>query len=876
MITKRKAQDSMKRITVGILAHVDAGKTTLSEGLLFSAGEIRKLGRVDTQDTFLDTDEMERRHGITIFSKQAVFSLDDTVFTLLDTPGHVDFSAEMERTLQVLDYAILLISATDGIQGHTQTLWDLLKKHNIPTFLFINKLDLAGADKHAVIEELQKSFDTNIVDFTEEKELLNENLAMCDEALMHAYLQHNTIEQTSLVPLIKQRRLFPCFSGSALKMEGVEPFLKAFDALTEQSCPMTEFGAKVFKINQDEKGQRLTFLKITGGNLKVKDLVQTGEDFTEKVNEIRAYSGSKYQSISAAESGSVCAVTGLAHTYAGQGLGFETNAEELTAEPIFTYRVILPQNVDAATALKYLRVLEQEETKLSVVWNEQLKEIQLRLMGEIQLKVLKQLIAKRFGIEVAFAEGRIVYKETIENKVEGVGHYEPLRHYAEVHLLLEPLPRGSGVQFASDCSEDFLDKNWQRLIMTHLMEKTHIGVLTGSPITDVKITLKSGKAHLKHTEGGDFRQATYRAVRHGLRCAKSVLLEPYYAFTLEVPSENVGKAMTDLDRFGAQLSLPQTKGDTTKISGTVAADAIRNYQKDLVDYTHGRGKLSCKFSGYGPCRNPEAVIEEIGYDCDSDMENTADSVFCAHGAGFHVPWDEVTEHMHLDSVLKRKVQEHTDVPVRHNGSIGASDEELLKIFEKTYGKVERKLPTQALRTAKPVKAPKVRTAPEQKKEYLLIDGYNIIFAWDDLKEIAKDNLEDARVKLTEKMLVYRIFRGCELILVFDAYKVKGNRGEMEQTGGITVIYTKESQTADAYIEKAARELSKNYRVTVATSDALEQLIIFGTGAYRMPASHLKDDYIRMEAHIRSLMDEYKTEAETGDFIRTIEDRIEEK
>ncbi len=868
----------MKQIAAGILAHVDAGKTTLSEGLLFYAGEIRKPGRVDTQDTFLDTDEMERKRGITIFSKQAVLSMGETNITLLDTPGHVDFAAEAERTLQVLDYAILVISATDGIQGHTQTLWSLLQKHNIPTFLFVNKMDLAGADIEKVVAEMKQEFHENVVDFSEgNQEQLLENLAVCDENLMQAYFETGDVTKEAVAKAIRNRHIFPCFCGSALKLEGVGSFLKAFDALTVQNAPLQEFGAKVFKINQDERGQRLTFMKITGGSLKVKDLVETETDFSEKVNEIRIYSGEKYKTADMVESGTVCAVAGLTKSYAGQGLGFEKNAEKLTAEPIFNYRLLLPQGVDPGVALKKMQQLEQEETQLNVVWNEHLKEIQLRLMGEIQLEVLKQMIEKRFGMDVAFEEGRIVYKETIENRVEGVGHYEPLRHYAEVHLLMEPLAQGSGLQFAADCSEDELDKNWQRLIMTHLMEKTHLGVLTGSPITDMKITLKSGRAHLKHTEGGDFRQATYRAVRHGLRNAKSVLLEPYYEFSLEVPCESVGRAMTDLDRMGAEFSLPQTRGDMTKVSGTVAADAIRNYQKELVGYTRGKGKLSCKFSGYGPCTNTEKVIEQIGYDCDADIENTADSVFCSHGAGYNVKWNEVTEHMHLESVLKPKRQEVKEEQVRRAGNIQASDAELLKIFEKTFGKIERKIPKYAMRTAKgPAQSAKPHGRRMHDKEYLLIDGYNIIFAWEDLKKIAEENLEDARVKLIERMCVYKIFRGCELILVFDAYKVKGNRGEVEKNGGITVIYTKESQTADAYIEKAAKELSKNYKVTVATSDGLEQLIIFGTGAYRMPASHLEDDFHRMEESVRDLMGELKNQADNGDFIRTIEERLEEK
>ncbi len=866
----------MKRIAAGILAHVDAGKTTLSEGLLYCAGEIRKLGRVDNQNTFLDTDEIERSRGITIFSKQAVLNVDGTVITLLDTPGHIDFSAEAERTLAVLDYAVLVISGTDGIQSHTTTLWSLLKKHEIPTFIFVNKLDLAGADYARVLDELRADFDENFIDFTDaDTARLNENLAMCDEGLMQSYLDSGSVTEQGVVRAIKARSVYPCFGGAALKMEGVERFLKAFARLSMQSTPMSAFGAKVFKIGTDERGQRLTYMKITGGALKVKSMIASAPDYDEKINEIRIYSGEKYQSAEVAETGCVCAVTGPKQTYAGQGLGFEENAEHLTAEPIFNYRVILPQGVDAATALAQLRQLEQEETQLGIVWNEHLKEIQLRLMGEIQLEVLKQMIFKRFGLEVEFEQGRIVYKETIENTVEGVGHYEPLRHYAEVHLVLEPLARGAGLHFAADCSEDALDKNWQRLVLTHLMEKPHLGVLTGAPITDMKITLKAGRAHLKHTEGGDFRQATYRAVRHGLRCAKSVLLEPYYDFHLEVPVDNVGRAMTDLDRMGATFSMPQTRADTTKIDGNVAADAIRNYQKELIGYTHGKGKLSCKFSGYGTCRNPEAVIAQIGYDCDADLENTADSVFCSHGAGFAVKWDEVTAYMHLDSVLKPKKAE-AEVQTVRSGAVLASDSELLRIFERTYGKVERKIPQQAVRyMAKETeyKPAKVKKQPEQ--SYLLIDGYNIIFAWDDLKKIAQESLEAARNALLERICAYKVFKAYEIIVVFDAYKVKGNRGEVEKINGVTVVYTKESQTADAYIEKAVKELSRSYKVTVATSDGLEQIIIFGSGAYRMPARVLLEDVERVEESVLQMVEQYNLSVENSDYLKVLERKLKE-
>ncbi len=866
----------MKQIAAGILAHVDAGKTTLSEGLLFCAGEIRRLGRVDNQNTFLDTDEIERSRGITIFSKQAVLNVGDTRITLLDTPGHIDFSAEAERVLRVLDYAVLVISGTDGIQSHTATLWNLLATHQIPTFIFVNKLDLAGADYPGVLCELSETFGGNFVDFTDaDTDNLRENLAMCDERLMQEYLEENRLHEETVVRAIYQRNVFACFGGAALKMEGVEVFLQAFARLVYQPPVLSGFGAKVFKISVDERGARLTHMKITGGSLRVKTMLATTPEFSEKVNEIRIYSGESFQSATCVEAGCVCVVTGPKQTYAGQGLGFEKNADLLTAEPIFNYRVILPQGVEPSAALAQLRTLEQEETQLGIAWNPQLKEIELRLMGEIQLEVLKQMILKRFGMEVAFEEGRIVYKETIANTVEGVGHYEPLRHYAEVHLVLEPLTRGAGLHFATEVSEDELDKNWQRLVLTHLMEKPHLGVLTGSPVTDMKITLKAGRAHLKHTDGGDFRQATYRAVRHGLRSAKSVLLEPYYDFILEIPVDNVGRALADLDRMGATFSMPQTRGGKTKIEGRVAAGAICNYQRELISYTHGEGRLSSTFSGYDVCRNPEAVIEQIAYDCDADIENTADSVFCSHGAGFSVPWHEVTAHMHLDSVLKPKKAE-TESKVVQSSSVLASDSELLRIFERTYGKVERKIPQQAVRytpTTPEHKPSKAKKQPE--KSYLLIDGYNIIFAWDDLKALAKESLEAARNALVERICAYKIFKDYEILLVFDAYKVKGNRGEIERINGITVVYTKESQTADAYIEKTVKELSKNYKVTVATSDGLEQIIIFGSGAYRMPARILLDDVERVEAQVEQMVERYNLRVENSDYLKVLQRKLEE-
>ena len=871
----------MKRITIGILAHVDAGKTTLSEGILYNCGEIRNLGRVDNHNTFLDTDEMERRRGITIFSKQAVINLDKSYVTLLDTPGHVDFSAETERTLSVLDYAILVISAVDGVQSHTKTLWELLKKHSIPTFVFINKMDLSGADKNAVISELNTELNPGFVDFCDsDTDNMHENIAMCDEDIMASYLENGNIKEEMISTSIFKCNIFPCFNGSALKMEGVKEFISAIDKLTCKKPSPDEFGAKIYKISHDEKGRRLSFLKVTGGVLKVKNIIETKPGHSEKINEIRIYSGEKYKNADEIYPGMVCAVTGLDNSYVGQGLGFEANSAKLTLEPIFSYRVVLSQGTDSLVALKKFKELEQEETQLNVLWDEHHKEIHIRIMGEIQLEILKQLILKRFDMSVEFEEGRILYKETIQNVAEGVGHYEPLRHYAEVHLLLEPLPRGSGLQFQTDCPEEILASNWQRLVLTHLMEKKHIGILTGSPITDMRITLKSGRAYLEHTDGGDFRQATYRAVRHGLHMAQNILLEPYYSFELVVPCENIGRAMTDLDIMGATFSMPETRGDMSRISGRVAAEAIRNYQKEIIEYTHGVGKLSCKFCGYDVCKNQEEIINSINYDADSDIENTADSVFCSHGAGFSVKWNEVTEHMHLESILKqRKTQSDiSSVSVgRINKGSDVSDDVLMGIFERTYGKISERNPNYIMKTPKSIPVNDVnKTYKKQEKnqiEYLLIDGYNVIFGWDELKEIARDNLEAARNKLIEKISTYKLFKKYEIILVFDAYKVRGNRGETEKIDGITIVYTKEAQTADSYIEMATKDLIKNYKVTVATSDGLEQLIIFGTGALRMPVRILQKECEDIEHNIRQMLDSYNISAENADFLRAFKNKF---
>ncbi len=836
----------MKRLVIGILAHVDSGKTTLSEALLYRSGAIRALGRVDHGDTLLDTHALERDRGITIFSKMAEFSHNDTAFTLLDTPGHVDFSSEMERTLQVLDYAILVISGTDGVQSHTETLWSLLKRYNVPTFLFVNKMDLAGADREAVLSELRERFSDGCIEFgAAHDEVFYEQLAMCDETLMEQILETGEAEQTAICAAIRSRHVFPVWFGSALRIDGVDAFLDGLDQLTSMPPKQPKFGAKVFKIAEDAQGARLSYLKITGGSLPVRTALSgttaDGTEWTEKVNQLRVYSGNKFRTVDCAEQGMVVACTGLNQTYPGEGLGTEPDSELPMLEPVLTYRVELPDTVDAHTMLGHMRKLEQEDPQLRVVWNERLQEIHVQLMGEVQLEILQQVIADRFGVAVRFGQGSIVYRETIAAPVIGIGHYEPLRHYAEVHLLMEPGERGSGLRFDSVCREDDLDRNWQRLILTHLMEKTHVGVLTGSPITDMKITIAAGRAHEKHTEGGDFRQATYRAVRQGLRSAESVLLEPWYAYRLEVPAENVGRAMTDLQRIAGECPPPETVGDRAVLEGTAPVAAMRGYTAEVTAYTHGRGRLSCRLQGYAPCRDPESVIAAIGYDADADVDNSADSVFCSHGAGTIVKWDEVPSRAHVDSGVQLDEPEEDDEPTvirraEDYCKILATDEELLKIFERTYGPVRRQL-----RAMEPTKKSAPKTKPYRAKplpsgpEYLLVDGYNIIFAWDDLAKIAREDLETARIKLADILCNYQGYRQCELILVFDAYKVKGNHGSVEKYHNISIVYTKEAETADQYIERVTHELAGKRRVRVATSDGLEQVIILGHGALRVSA-----------------------------------------
>lgn len=832
----------MKRAVIGILAHVDSGKTTLSEAMLYTSGAIDKQGRVDHGDAFLDTNNIEKDRGITIFSHQAMIKTDDAEYTLLDTPGHVDFSAETERTLCVLDYAILVISGAEGVQSHTETLWNLLKIYNIPTFIFVNKMDIAPGDNKEICAELKGKLGEGCLDFTGINEAFYEEAALLDNKLLDEYMQEGQIGEENIKNAIAERKIFPCFFGSALKNDGVKEFLKGMTKYIVNKKYSDTFGARVFKIAEDDKGKRLTFLKITGGALKVKSVVND-----EKVNEIRIYSGARFNGLSEAAAGTVCAVTGLTKTLPGMGLGFEENAGELFTEPVFNYSVRLPEGVDVAVALPYFKKLAEEETRLNVVMSN--LAINVQIMGEIQLEVLKRICADRFGLEVEFEEGSIIYKETIKGKAEGIGHYEPLRHYAEVHLLLEEGKRGSGIVIDTKCSEDVLDRNWQRLIMTHIAEKTHVGVLCGFPITDIKITVINGRAHKKHTEGGDFRQATYRAIRNGLMQAESVLLEPWYNFTLEIPISSTGRAMTDLELMSASFSAPDTAGEMCIIKGSAPVSKIQGYQKEVTAYSRGRGKLICSFKGYGECVKSDEIIKNTGYSAEGDVENTADSVFCKNGSGFAVKWDKVAEYAHIPPLSRQS--EAAKPEVKRQSSLIADEEELLRIFEQTYGKIKRKN-VKPMRTEKEVQHFKAAKLPDG-PEYLLIDGYNIIFAWDELKSVAEESLEDARILLIDKVCNYQALRGKNIILVFDAYKVKGMVREVEKIHGISVVYTKEAETADAYIEKSTERLCRKYRVKVATSDNLEQMIIFGHGAMRISASEFKEKIENAEKEMREFI-----------------------
>ena len=853
-----------KKLVIGILAHVDAGKTTLSESMLYQSGSIRKLGRVDKGDAFLDTYELERERGITIFSKQAQLSIDDLQITLLDTPGHVDFSAEMERTLQVLDYAILVISGADGVQGHTETLWKLLERYHIPIFLFINKMDQNGTDEAALMNELKKRLDENCVDFSQtDTDELNESIAMCSEALLEQYLESGEIEDTQIRNLIRKRNLFPCYFGSALKVTGVDEFMRGIMNYTEVATESEEakFGAKVYKISRDDQGNRLTYIKVTSGCLKVKDLLsgrdrRKEKDWEEKINQIRIYSGAKFETVNQAERGMICAVTGLSQTYPGEGLGIERDSDIPILEPVLTYQIQLPEDCEVHSMLEKLRQLEEEEPLLHIIWNEKLGEIYAQIMGEVQIEVLKSLIWERFHVRIEFGKGNIVYKETIRQPVEGIGHFEPLRHYAEVHLLLEPAEAGTGLHFFSNCSQDTLDLNWQRLILTHLEEKEHCGVLTGSAITDMHITLTTGKAHQKHTEGGDFRQATYRAVRQGLKKAESILFEPYYSYRLEVPADMVGRAMTDIQRMSGSFDTPLQDGEIAILTGSAPVVTMRDYQTEVISYTKGRGRLSCTLEGYKPCHNQEEVVKEVGYDSERDLDNPTGSVFCAHGAGFVVKWDEVENYMHLQSTLESKetVDEEFVFPTaaarRASTYLEMTEEdqkELDAMVEASQRKREAARKSYAYR--KDFSNEKIAvngstksySNKKKQKEYLLVDGYNIIFAWEELNELAQVNMDAARGCLQDVLCNYQGIKKCELILVFDAYKVEGFSGEIQKYHNIHVVYTKEAETADQYIEKVAHEIGRKYLVTVATSDGTEQVIIRGQGCHLLSAKELKEE-----------------------------------
>ncbi len=871
-MNKNLVEKPSKHLCIGILAHVDAGKTTLSESLLYLCGKIRKLGRVDHGDAYLDNFELERERGITIFSKQAQLTMGNLEVTLLDTPGHVDFSAEMERTLQVLDYAILVINGADGVQGHTMTLWRLLKRYQIPVFLFVNKMDQEGTDHDALLADLKKRLDENCMDFApdQDQDEFMENLAMCEETLLERYLESGQVSKSEITQLITARKVFPCYFGSALKMTGVEELINGIEAYAKPPSYPSQFGAKIYKIARDDQGSRLTYMKITGGVLKVKSQLTNRRDsrveiWEEKADQIRIYSGAKFEMVKEAPAGTICAVTGLTRTYPGQGLGIEPESELPVLEPVLNYQIQLPPDCDVHQMLLKLRQLEEEEPQLHIVWDEQLSEIHAMLMGEVQIEILKRLIWERFHVAVEFGTGNIVYKETILEPVEGVGHFEPLRHYAEVHLLLEPGERGSGLQFFTACSEDVLDRNWQRLILTHLEEKEHRGVLTGSAITDMQITLLTGRSHIKHTEGGDFRQATYRAVRQGLKKAKSVLLEPYYEFRLEVPAEMVGRAMADIQKMQGTFLPPETEGEMTVLKGSAPVAAMRDYQSQVISYTKGRGRLFCSLKGYAPCQNQEEIVEAAGYDSERDLDNPTGSVFCAHGAGFVVPWYEVEEYMHLDSGVDfaeedtENAEKEEEAAAYHPPASAYAgsyedDKELQAIFERTFGPVKHDKAIVHKRVVHSApSAPRYQTKKKGQEEYLLVDGYNIIFAWQELRELAEADIHAACDKLMDILSNYQGYKKCTLILVFDAYKLEGHAEEVFPYHNIHVVYTKEAETADQYIEKTVHRIGREYQVTVATSDRLEQVIILGQGATRISALGLKEE---IEEAARQLRQEW--------------------
>ena len=852
----------MNRLIFGILAHVDAGKTTLSEGLMYKSGAIRKIGRLDNKDANLDTNELERARGITIFSSQAELKIDDLDITLLDTPGHVDFSAEMERTLRVLDYAILIISGADGVQGHTETLWKLLREYNVPVFIFVNKMDQNGTDKEKILEDIREKLTDSCVDFTDtDSEEFYENIAMSDEHVMEDYLDNMTVSIEDIQGLIVERKIFPCFFGSALRLTGIDEFMQGLYTYTLRPEYSKEFGARVYKITREADGTRLTHIKVTGGTLRVKTELTgdtDGREWREKINQIRLYSGDKYETVNEACAGMVCALTGLNYTYCGEGFGYEYSDNQSYLEPVLTYKINLPDSISETQMLPKLRMLEEEDPKLSIVWDEELKEIQAKIMGEVQLEILKSVIKERFGVDITFGAGNIVYKETIENVVEGVGHFEPLRHYAEVHLILEPAPRGSGVHVYTDCSEDILDKNWQRLIVTHIEEREHRGVLTGSPVTDINIILVTGRAHIKHTEGGDFRQATYRAIRQGLKMAHSRLLEPYYEFRLEVPEVNIGRAMMDIEKMHGKFEMPVTSDGVAVITGSAPVSLMHDYQNEVIAYSKGHGRLNLTLKGYDLCHNEDEVIAKYNYDSESDIANPTGSVFCAHGSGYLVPWNEVYSYMHVDSVLAAKNKNNLDI-IENNPlnrvSEGVIDlDEIDDIINKTFF-ANRGASNAKWRRNKRVKEDMEFAISRDfgvkknvknnagKEKYLLIDGYNVIFAWDELNELAKTNIDGARDRLLDIMCNYQGVKKCNLIVVFDAYRVENHKTEFFDYHNIHVVYTKEAETADQYIEKFAHENGRRYDVTVVTSDGLEQIIIQGQGCTLISAREFKE-YIK--------------------------------
>lgn len=845
----------MKKTVISILAHVDAGKTTLSEALLYTAGRLKKLGRVDNKDSFLDNYELERRRGITIFSKQAVLKTQNMEITMLDTPGHIDFSSEAERTLQVQDYAVLVISARDGVQPHTETLWRLLLRYNVPVFIFVNKMDLDGAEKTAALEELKKHLSESCVDFTADSEELCENAALCDEELMEKYIGEGNLSAEEIAAAIAKRKIFPCWFGSALKLDGVTEFIGGLEKYTQEKKYGTEFGARVFKIARDPQGNRLTYMKITGGSLKARSAIayfpkSGGESIEEKANMLRIYSGEKFEPVDEVFAGSVCAVLGLSATYPGQGLGFENDFFRPVLEPVLTYRVLLPKEISPVEFLPKLRQLEEEDPQLLVSGNS-VGEIYVHLMGEIQAEVLQSLVEERFGVHMDFDSGSIIYKETVAAPVEGVGHFEPLRHYAEVHLLIEPAEPESGITAESLCREDVLNKNWQRLVITHILEKTHRGVLIGAPLTDVKITLVAGRAHVKHTEGGDFRQATYRALRQGLMKAKNVLLEPYYAFRLEVPAEQLGRAVSDIRIMDGKISSPESDGITAVISGRAPVSEIRSYAKDVMAYTKGKGKLALFPDGYSPCHNAEKVIAAVGYNAEADLANTPDSVFCSHGAGVTVKWYDVEKYMHVTSGIDIDADENIpslpDVKLLKR-NLNIDDKELEAIMEREFGPIKRRRYSEAV-----FDAPKAAQSSKPKKDYIIVDGYNLMFAWEGLADIAKENFDAARHILTDILCNYRGYTKCELVLVFDGYKVKGNAGEKSDYGGIHLVYTKENETGDMYIEKLVEEVGKNYSVRVVTSDNLIQVSALRAGVLRMPAREFIKEIERVNARIKEIL-----------------------